>query len=46
MGSDYTKNGGWLESSLAGEITVPRTGWKYWTGGSGWRADDTLSIDY
>ena len=46
VGSDYTKTGGWLGSSLSGEITVPRTGWEYSTGGHGWLADNTLYIDY
>ena len=48
VGSDYTNaTRGWLRSSLRGEITVPRTGWEYWAGsGSGWLADNTVSIDY
>ena len=43
---DYTESAGWLSSSLAGEITVPRTGWEYGTGGSDWVVDNTLSIEY
>ena len=47
VGPDYTEKAGWLESSLRGEITVPRTGWKYTPGkGSGWVVDNTVSIEY
>ena len=43
---DYTESAGWLSSSLAGEITVPRTGWEYTPDGSGWLADNTLYTNY
>ena len=46
VGSDYTKNGGGLVSSLRGDITLPRTGWEYTPQKSDWRADNTLYIDY
>ena len=48
VGDDYTKTSGCLKSSLRGYIIVPRTGWEYGTGseGHGWRADNTLSINY
>ena len=46
VSDDYNKNRGWLKSSLYGEITVPRTGWKYTPEGPGWVVDNTLSINY
>ena len=47
VGPDYTEKAGWLESSLRGEITVPRTGWEFWAGsGSGFVADNSVSIDH
>ena len=36
VSDDYTETAGWLRSSLQGDITVPRTGWVYYTPGSGW----------
>ena len=43
IGNDYTSNGSWIACKLVGEIDIPATGWKYWTG-KAWLEDTSLTV--